>query len=118
MDQAKAVIEKYNLSLPKDVPEAFGNQTLQDIHDRLLAEGLESDEQALKVAAEFEEISIMDLEAELAAAENEDVRTMYQGLLAGSRKHLRSYVADLKEQGIEYEPRHLLRSEFEETVRV
>ena len=118
MDQAKAVIEKYDLSLPKDVPEAFGNQTLQDIHDRLLAEGLESDEQALKAAAEFEEISIMDLEAELAAAENEDIRTMYQGLLAGSRKHLRSYVADLKEQEIEYEPRHLERSEFEETVRV
>ncbi|HQE71625.1 MAG TPA: DUF2202 domain-containing protein [Methanothrix soehngenii] len=118
MDQAKAVIDKYGLVLPADVPGVFENQTLQDIHDRLLAEGLESDEQALKAAAEFEEISIMDLEAELAAAENEDVRTMYQGLLAGSRKHLRSYVADLKEQGIEYEPRHLLRSEFEETVRV
>ena len=118
MDQAKAVIDKYGLVLPADVPGVFENQTLQDIHDRLLAEGLESDEQALKVAAEFEEISIMDLEAELAAAENEDVRTMYQGLLAGSRKHLRSYVADLKEQGIENEPRHLLRSEFEETVRV
>lgn len=118
MDQAKAVIDKYGLVLPADVPGVFENQTLQDIHDRLLAEGLESDEQALKVAAEFEEINIMDLEAELAAAENEDVRTMYQGLLAGSRKHLRSYVADLKEQGIEYEPRHLLRSEFEETVRV
>lgn len=117
MDQAKAVIEKYDLSLPRDVRGAFGNQTLQNIHDRLLAEGLESYDQALKAAAEFEEISIMDLEAELAAAENEDVRTMYQGLLAGSRKHLRSYVADLKEQGIEYEPRHLERSEFEETVR-
>jgi hypothetical protein len=117
MDQAKAVIEKYDLSLPRDVRGAFGNQTLQNIHDRLLAEGLESDEQALKAAAEFEEISIMDLEAELAAAENEDVRTMYQGLLAGSRKHLRSYIADLKEQGTEYKPRHLERSEFEETVR-
>jgi len=118
MDQAKAVIDKYGLVLPADVPGAFGNQTLQDIHDRLLAEGLESDEQALKAAAEFEEISIMDLEAELAATENADASTMYQGLLAGSRKHLRSYVADLKEQGIEYEPRHLERSEFEETVRV
>ncbi|HOG98232.1 MAG TPA: DUF2202 domain-containing protein [Methanothrix soehngenii] len=38
--------------------------------------------------------------------------------MAGSRKHLRSYVADLKEQEIEYEPHHLERSEFEETVRV
>ncbi len=118
MDQARAVIDKYNLSLPEDVPGVFQNQTLQEIHDRLLEEGLESDENALMVAAEFEEISIMDLEAELAVAEKEDVRTMYQGLLAGSRKHLRSYVSDLRDQGIEYEPRHLERSEFEETVRL
>ena len=117
MGQAKAVIDKYDLSLPADVPGVFGNQTLQEIHDRLLEKGLESNEEALKVAAEFEEISIMDLEAELVVAENEDVRTMYQGLLAGSKKHLRSYVADLKEQGIEYQPRHLEQSEFEETVK-
>lgn len=69
MDQARAVIDKYNLSLPEDVPGVFQNQTLQEIHDRLLREGLESDENALKAAAEFEEISIMDLEAELAVAE-------------------------------------------------
>ena len=118
MDQAKAVIEKYGLSLPEDVPGNFQNQTLQEIHDSLLAEGLQSDEDALKVAATFEEISIMDLEAELAVAENEDVRTMYQGLLAGSRKHLRSYVANLADQGIEYEPRYLDRNEYQETVSV
>src|SRR5690606_37750907 len=63
MGQAKAVIDKYDLSLPADVPGVFGNQTLQEIHDRLLEKGLESNEEALKVAAEFEEISIMDLEA-------------------------------------------------------
>lgn len=118
MDQARAVIDKYNLSLPEDVPGVFQNQTMQEIHDRLLEEGLESDENSLIVAAEFEEISIMDLEAELAVAEKEDIRTMYQGLLAGSRKHLRSYVSDLRDQGIEYEPRHLVKSEYEDIVRL
>lgn len=117
MDQAKAVIDKYDLVLPVDVPGLFENQTLQGIHDRLLEMGLQADEEALKAAAEFEEISIRDLEAELAVAENEDVRNMYQGLLAGSRKHLRSYVADLKEKGIDYQPQHLEQSEFEETVK-
>jgi hypothetical protein len=82
-----------------------------------LAEGSASIEGALRAAAEFEEISIMDLEAELAVAESEDVRTMYQGLLAGSRKHLRSYVTDLHSQGIDYQPRHLEMKEFEETVK-
>jgi hypothetical protein len=118
MDQAKAVIEKYGLSLPEDKPGIFQNQTLQEIHDELLAEGLQSDQDALKVAAAFEEISIIDLEEELAATQAEDIRIAYQGLLAGSRKHLRSYVSDLKDQGIQYDPHYLDRGEFEEIVRV
>jgi len=118
MDQAKAVIEKYGLSLPEDKPGIFQNQTIQEIHDELLAEGLQSDQDALKVAATFEEISIMDLEKELAATQAEDIRIAYQGLLAGSRKHLRSYVSDLKDQGIQYDPHYLDRGEFEEIVRV
>lgn len=119
MDQAKAIIDQYGLSIPgEDEPGAFQNQTLQEIHDILLTEGLQSDQDALKVAAAFEEISIIDLEKELAATLAEDIRILYQGLLAGSRKHLRSYVADLHDQGIEYTPRYLDRASFEEIVRV
>ena len=106
MDQAKAIIDKYGLAIPgNDEPGVFQNQTLQKIHDDLLAEGLRSDQDALKVAAAFEEISIMDLEKEISATKTEDIRVVYQGLLAGSRKHLRSYVADLQGRGIQYAPR-------------
>jgi hypothetical protein len=42
MDQAKAIIEKYRLHLPEDKPGIFQNQTLHEIHDELLAEGLQS----------------------------------------------------------------------------
>ena len=69
------------------------------------------------VAATFEEISIMDLEKELAATEAEDLRVVYQGLLAGSRKHLRSYVADLHDLGMEYTPRYLGKARFEGIVK-
>jgi len=117
MDQAKAVIDRYNLSIPENDEGVFQNQTLQKIYDELLAEGLKSDEDALKAAATFEEISIMDLERELAAARTADIRTAYQGLLAGSRKHLRSYVSDLKDQGISYSPRYLEKGEFEDIVK-
>ena len=72
-----------------------------------------SNEEALKVAATFEEISIMDLEKELATAETEDVRSVFQGLLAGSLNHLRTYASDLKDLGIQYDPRYLEREEFE-----
>ena len=118
MDQAKAIIDQYGLSTPgEDEPGAFQNQTLQEIYDRLLREGLPSDEDALRGSAEYEEISIRDLERELAATEKEDIRVVYQGLLAGSRKHLRSYVAELHDQGIEYAPRYLDKASFEEIVK-
>ena len=117
MDQARAVMEKHGLAVPPDDPGIFQNQTLQEMHDQLLAEGLQSDQDALTVAAVFEEISIVDLEKELSASQAEDVRTVYEGLLAGSRKHLRSYVSDLKDQGIEYQPRYLEAEEFQEIVK-
>ena len=117
MDQARAVMEKHGLAVPPDEPGRFQNQTLQEIHDQLLAEGLQSDQDALTVAAVFEEISIVDLEKELSASQAEDVRTVYEGLLAGSRKHLRSYVSDLKDQGIEYQPRYLEGEEFQKIVK-
>ncbi len=117
MDQARTVMEKHGLTLPPDEPGVFQNQTLQEIHDQLLAEGLQSDQDALTVAAIFEEISIVDLEKELSASQAEDVRTVYDGLLAGSRKHLRSYVSDLEGQGIEYQPRYLEAEQFQEIVK-
>ncbi len=117
MDPARAVMEKHGLAVPPDEPGIFQNQTLQEMHDQLLAEGLQSDQDALTVAAVFEEISIVDLEKELSASQPDDVRTVYEGLLAGSRKHLRSYVSDLKDQGIEYQPRYLEAEEFQEIVK-
>lgn len=118
MDQAKAVIDRYGLAAPEKEKGVFQNLTLQKIHDELLAEGLKSDQEALQTAAAFEEISIMDLEKELATTETQAIKIMYEGLLAGSRKHLRSYVSDLKDRGIQYEPRYLDRAEFEEIVKI
>jgi hypothetical protein len=118
MDQAKALIDKYGLQTPVgDEHGLFSNETLNGYYDDLFASGKESPENALKAAATFEEISIMDLEKEIAATSAEDVRVVYEGLLAGSRKHLRSYVRDLQEQGIQYAPQYISREEYEETIR-
>ncbi len=117
MDQAGAIMDRYGLTAAEKEQGAFQNQTLQGIYDRLLREGLLSDQNALKAAAAFEEISIMDLEDALAAAEKEDIKAVYQGLLAGSRKHLRSYVSSLKGQGIDYSPRYINDSEFQDTIK-
>jgi len=118
MDQAKTLIDKYGLELPvEDDAGVFSNGTLIELYDDLLAQGSQSEEDALKVAATFEEISIVDLEKELEVAKNEDVRVVFQGLLAGSRKHLRSYVRDLQEMDIAYTPQYMSQSEFDEVVK-
>jgi hypothetical protein len=119
MDQARAIIDKYALNIPgKDEQGVFQNQTLQKVYDELLAKGLSSDQDALNAAATLEEISIIDLMKELNATHAEDVKAMYQGLLAGSQKHLRSYVTDLKDRGIKYDPRYLGKDEFEKVIRI
>ncbi|HSD57459.1 MAG TPA: DUF2202 domain-containing protein [Methanotrichaceae archaeon] len=117
MDQAKALLDKYGLETPvEDDPGLFANQTLKGLYDDLLAQGMQSPEDALAAAAAFEEISIRDLEGEISATESEDIRVVYEGLLAGSRKHLRSYVRDLQDMGMQYSPQYLGQEEFEETV--
>lgn len=118
MDQAKAIIDRYGLVIPKnESPGRFENEELKKIYDQLLAEGLSSDKDAMKAAAAFEEISIIDLNNELSAAHATDIKIVYQGLLAGSRKHLHSFVSGLHEMGIEYAPRFLHPDDFNEATK-
>lgn len=121
MDQARAIMDQYGLVAPgnpgKDEQGIFENQTLQKIYDELLARGSASHEDALKAAATFEEISIIDLKKEIYATQAEDAKAMYQGLFAGSQKHLRSYVRDLYDLNIKYDPQYMERDEFEGIVQ-
>ncbi len=119
MDQARSIIDKYALAIPgKDEQGVYQNQTLQRVYDELLAKGLSSDQDALNAAANFEEISIIDLQKELNTTHAEDVKAMYQGLLAGSQKHLRSYVTELRDRGFKYDPQYLGKDEFEKILRI
>lgn len=118
MDQARALIDKYGLQTPvKDEPGLFSNRTLIGLYNDLLARGRRSPQNALEASAAFEEISIRDLEREIAAAKAENVRVVYEGLLAGSRKHLRSYVRALQERGIQYAPQYISHEEFEAVIK-
>lgn len=114
MDRIEALMERYGMETPALERGVFDNQTLQNIYSDLLS--VSSDDDALRAAATFEEISIVDLERAMAGTDNREIIDVYSGLLAGSRKHLRSYVRDLNERGIEYAPVHLNASEFEEIM--
>jgi hypothetical protein len=116
MDQVKSIMDRYGVKTPVPDQGALENRSLIQIYTDLLSRGNRSNQEALTAAATFEEISIMDLQKEIAATDNQEVIVVYQGLLAGSRKHLRSYVSDLKELGIAYSPQYLSRAEFGEIM--
>ncbi|MDH7597916.1 MAG: DUF2202 domain-containing protein [Methanothrix sp.] len=115
MDQIGALMKRYGIETPVLERGVFDNQTLQRIHDDLLSK-ISSDHDALRAAANFEEISIIDLERAMGETSNGEILDVYSGLLAGSRKHLRSYVRALKDRGIEYAPVYLSAGEYEEFV--
>jgi len=118
MDSVKVLIDKFGLQDPvQEERGAFTNQSLKSLYDDLLEKGTESPEAALEAGAIFEEISILDLQKELSATNNQDIRTVFQGLLTGSEKHLRSYVNALEDIGVSYSPQHLSQKEFEDIMK-
>jgi hypothetical protein len=118
MDSVKVLIDKFGLSDSVQEPRgAFTNQSLKSLYEDLLRRGGKSPEEALKAGADFEEISILDLRRELSGTSNQDISTVYEGLLAGSQKHLRSYVNALKDLGIGYSPQHLSQKELEDIMK-
>ncbi|VVB72832.1 Uncharacterised protein [uncultured archaeon] len=118
MDAVRVLLDRYGLQYPDSGKVGvFTDQTLQEIYSRLLVQGNGSDEKALKAAASFEEISIIDLQRQIASTDKGDIRAAYEGLLAGSEKHLRSYVRALMEQSETYKPQHLGQMEYDQIIK-
>ncbi|ASJ00588.1 DUF2202 domain-containing protein [Thermococcus gorgonarius] len=104
MDAVLSLIEKYNLTAPDTLSEVgvFQNEELQALYDQLVEQGSKSVEDALKVGALIEETDIKDLEDWIARTDNEDIKTVYSNLMAGSENHLRAFVRNLEAQGVSY----------------
>jgi hypothetical protein len=116
-DAVKALIDKYGLEDPASSKAGtFSNAQLQALYDTLVAEGSTSLQTALEVGAAIEEIDILDLQDYLAATDNEDIQLVYENLMKGSRNHLRSFVATLARQGVDYSPRYLSQVEYDAIV--
>ena len=89
MDEIALMFTHYNLSDPAQAPGIFTEGKLQDLHDRLVAQGKLSIGDALKVGGAIEEIDILDLQTHLAQTDNADIQLVYKNLMSGSYKHLR-----------------------------
>lgn len=111
----KMVIElmsRYEIEDPSfDEEGKFHNEELQELYDKLTAQGTTLIE-ALKIGAYIEELDIRDLKQLMKETDNEDILATYNPLLQGSENHLRAFVRNLVNRGIEYQPVFLSIEEF------
>ncbi len=110
MDAMKLLLDKYELDDPvvSDSVGSFTNPLFVTLFDTLTTQGKTSLEAALKVGALIEEIDIRDLQVALdSTVDNQDIIYVYNNLMRGSRNHLRSFVKNLQNLGVTYEPQVL-----------
>ena len=69
----------------------FANPDLQALYDNLIAQGIVSAAEALKVGVLIEQTDIQDLKMHIAETTKADILRVYNNLLAGSQNHLRAF---------------------------
>lgn len=118
MDAVRGLLEKFNLPDPtvNEKQGVFKDQKIQKLYDELTAEGSKSAVDALIVGAKIEEIDMIDLNKELNATNNKDIKSVYENLIAGSENHLRAFVSNLRKYGVDYKPQFLSQEQFDEII--
>lgn len=110
-------LEIHNIPIPKNEVGFYNSVKLNNIYDDFLRIGSVSYDQALQVAAQFEEYDIVDLEEALERTDEKDLQMVYQYLISGAKIHLRKLYRNMKKRKINYEPILLRKIEFEEIVK-
>ena len=90
---------------------------VRTLYEQLVAQGSQSQSDALAVGASIEELDIVDLEERLAQTGNEYIIQVYSNLLAGSENHLRAFVSNLERQtGESYQPVYLDQDAYQAII--
>ena len=118
-ETVKFLLNKYEIPDPAEasIIGQFNDQDLQVLYDQLVEMGSASLVDALIVGTSVEEIDILDLEKYIAHTQLTDITQVYENLLAGSRNHLRSFVAMLERQtGETFQPQYLSPEAYQEII--
>lgn len=113
-----SILDRYNIQNPTDntAIAEFTNPALQALYDQLVTEGEASLVSGLSTGALIEEVDIADLRVALQRTDNQDIALVYESLMKGSRNHLRSFVGNLSNQGISYQPQVLSEEDYLEII--
>ncbi len=119
MDAILRLLKKYKLPDPAAGNEIgeFTDAELQALYEDLIAMGMGSGLAALKVGGIIEETDMEDIKAAIERSGKEDIDSVYESLLCGSRNHLRSFAQNIEAMsGESYEALVLDQEEVDEIL--
>ena len=92
MDAVDRLVQAFGLTeTPSDETGRFSIPELQELHDKLVAQGSASSAEALAVGVLIEETDIADLDEALVATQNATVFRVFTNLRRGSANHLAAF---------------------------
>ena len=117
-DAVKAKLEKYGLVDPvvDDTAGVFVDTDLAVLYDTLILQGEVSELDALYVGGAIEEIDMIDIQEAIDHSDSKDVIRVYENLMKGSESHLRAFVSQIEEMGVEYQAQYLPQEEVDAIV--
>ena len=115
MDALLTLLNAYGLEDPvvDNAVGSFTNVILAGLYVDLVASGEASLLDALYVGAFIEEVDIRDIEYAIAETTKADIIAVYENLIAGSENHLRAFVGQIENSGVEYAAQVLYQSEVD-----
>jgi hypothetical protein len=117
MNSVTVIMEKYDVEdLSFEERGKFSNSILQKLYNDLVSISKNSLEDALVVGATVEDLDINDLDIFVGETFHEDIADMYGILNCGSRNHLRSYISNLENRGVTYDPQFVSLEEYNEIL--
>jgi len=98
MDALLKLLKKYTLPDPAASTGTgeFTNTDLQTLYNTLIAKGELSSFDALKVGGIIEEKDMRDIKEAIVRSQKDDIDSVYENLLCGSRNHLRSFAKNIE----------------------
>jgi len=118
MDTVKSLIDGLKLTDPAQ-PAAgqFTDPMFQKLYGQLLDRGSVSLVEALRAAAYMEEMEIRDTRGFVEDANRLDIIRGLGSITTGEPTHLRVFVAELKKQGVDYQPQLLSQSDYDRIMK-
>ena len=115
MDALLTMLNSYGMEDPvtDNTVGVFADPVLDELYDKLIADGNTSALDALYVGGFIEELDIKDLWDAIEQSTHADITTVYENLLAGSYKHLNAFVGQIEATGVDYKAQYLTQAEVD-----